>query len=77
MKICYIVGAGDFDCGFEPKENDLVIAADGGYDNLKKFDIRCDLLLGDLDSIKEIPTNQKIKKICRKKGRNGYASRIS
>ena len=57
MDICYIVGAGDFCTPFSPKENDLVIAADGGYDHLKKYGIRCDLLLGDLDSIKTSPEN--------------------
>ena len=55
MGVCYIVGAGDFYKGFTPNEDDLVIAADGGYDHLKKFEIRCDVLIGDLDSIKEVP----------------------
>lgn len=55
MSICYIVGAGDFEGGFRPLEGDLVIAADGGYDSLKKHGIRCDLLVGDLDSITEVP----------------------
>lgn len=55
MGICYIVGAGDFNTPFTPKEDDLVIAADGGYDHLRKFGIRCDILLGDLDSIREVP----------------------
>ena len=57
MGICYIVGAGDFSCPFSPKDDDLVIAADGGYDHLVKFGIRCDVLLGDLDSIKEVPAD--------------------
>ena len=55
MKICYIVGAGDFERPFSPSDDDLVIAADGGYDGLKRFNIRCDLLIGDLDSIKSKP----------------------
>ena len=55
MGVCYIVGAGDFNSPFFPEEDDLVIAADGGYDHLKKFGIRCDLLLGDLDSISKTP----------------------
>ena len=57
MGICYIVGAGDFTTPFSPKENDLVIAADGGYDHLKKYGIRCNVLLGDLDSINATPDN--------------------
>ena len=56
MGVCYIVGAGDFNSPFFPEEDDLVIAADGGYDHLKKFGIRCDLLLGDLDSISKAPS---------------------
>ncbi len=53
MKTCYIVGAGDFYGDFTPDSSDLVIAADGGYDTLKKLGKRCDLLLGDMDSIAE------------------------
>ena len=55
MKTCYIVGAGDFPFGFSPSKDDLVIAADGGYDSLLKAGVRCDLLVGDLDSIKKMP----------------------
>lgn len=55
MAICYLVGAGDFPCGFRPLKGDIVIAADGGYDSLIKRGIRCDVLVGDCDSIKKIP----------------------
>ena len=55
MNICYIVGAGDFIGSFTPDKTDLVIAADGGYDALISHGVRCDLLVGDLDSIKEAP----------------------
>ena len=55
MDICYIVGAGDFDTVFSPAEDDLVIAADGGYDHLKENGIRCDVCIGDLDSVKKLP----------------------
>ena len=55
MKTCYIVGAGEFYGEFTPADDDLVIAADGGYDSLLKRGIRTDVLIGDLDSIKEIP----------------------
>ena len=60
MAICYIVGAGDFTTHFTPTDADLVIAADGGYDALKNAGIRCDLLIGDLDSINEVPTGVEI-----------------
>ena len=55
MGVCYIVGAGDFSCRFTPTADDLVIAADGGYDNLTSIGITPDLLIGDLDSIRETP----------------------
>ena len=51
MKTCYIVGAGDFFGSFSPSKDDLVIAADGGYDTLCRLKIRCDLLVGDMDSL--------------------------
>ena len=57
MNICYIVGAGDFPYPFSPDESDLVIAADGGYDSLMRHGIRCDLLIGDLDSIEGAPSD--------------------
>ncbi len=55
MGICYIVGAGEFFGSFSPKKDDLVIAADGGYEVLLTRGIRCDLLIGDMDSIEKIP----------------------
>jgi thiamine pyrophosphokinase len=54
MPICYIVGAGDFYGTLDPKPDDLVIAADGCYLALKNRDIRCDILLGDMDSLSEL-----------------------
>ena len=60
MGICYIVGAGDFTTRFTPSADDFVIAADGGYDSLKKHGIRCDLLIGDLDSITAVPSGLEI-----------------
>lgn len=51
MGVCYIVGAGEFYGELVPCEGDLVIAADGGYDALRQRGIRCDLLIGDMDSI--------------------------
>ncbi len=55
MGICYIVGAGVFNLPFTPDDGDLVIAADGGFEHLKRYGIRCDLLLGDFDSIDALP----------------------
>ena len=62
MKKCYIVGAGDFNHTPTPDDSDLVIAADGGYDHLVAHGIRCDILIGDLDSIKDTPGGVEILK---------------
>ncbi len=56
MSTCYIVGAGEFYGTFTPDTDDLVIAADGGYSSLLARDIRCDLLIGDMDSISSLPS---------------------
>lgn len=58
--ICYIIGAcSEFldEITLNPSENDLIIAADGGYDILKKNGINPDVLLGDFDSITKVPEN--------------------
>ena len=61
MKTCYIFGA--LDCSvpdFTPQENDLIIAADGGYSTLTKLNIKPDLVVGDFDSLGEVPENENI-----------------
>ena len=59
MKTCYIVGAGDFSSQFTPESEDFVIAADGGYSHLLKSQIRCDLFVGDADSLGYLPNDVK------------------
>lgn len=59
MNTCYIVGAGDFYGSFTPDDTDLVIAADGGYNSLLERKIRCDILIGDMDSLGEAPSGVK------------------
>lgn len=55
-KVCYIVGAGSFDGLLEhPGSGDLVIAADGGYQYLKGIGIEPDVLMGDFDSLEQMP----------------------
>lgn len=50
---CFIVGAGDFSgMPILPRDEDLVIAADGGYAYLQAAGVRCDLLMGDMDSLR-------------------------
>lgn len=53
--VCYIVGASDFYEDLDVKEGDLVIAADGGYDRLLKKGISPSVIIGDMDSVKEVP----------------------
>lgn len=56
MPTCYIVGAGDFTArGFAPGPEDLVLAADGGYRALYSLGYMPDLLLGDFDSLGDVP----------------------
>lgn len=51
-EICYIFGAGEMtDCNISLSSKDLVIAADGGFDYLKKLGLRADFVLGDFDSV--------------------------
>jgi len=50
-KICYIMGAGESGRPFEPRDGDLVIAADGGLACLQEWGIKPDYILGDFDSL--------------------------
>ena len=61
MGICYLVGAGDFYGQISDGTDDIIIAADGGYDNLIKNGYKPDILIGDLDSIEsEIPEGTRL-----------------
>lgn len=51
-KICYIFGAGErSNCEISLSPDDLVIAADGGFDYLNSLGLRADVVLGDFDSV--------------------------
>jgi len=51
-QICYIFGAGEqTPCHIELSKEDLVIAADGGFDYLLNIGLRADYVLGDFDSV--------------------------
>ncbi len=58
-KRCFIVGAGSFQgmC-IRPRPGDLVIAADGGLEHLKGEGIQPDVLLGDFDSLPNVPEHK-------------------
>ena len=58
MGRCIIVGAGDFSALMWNKietihKDDFIIAADGGYDHLKKVSIIPNMVIGDMDSIND------------------------
>ena len=55
-KSCFIFGAGDKTPLYNIREKcDIVIAADGGLSYLKELDISPDYVIGDFDSLGEIP----------------------
>ncbi|MDE7334641.1 MAG: thiamine diphosphokinase [Lachnospiraceae bacterium] len=56
MKVCYIIGAGQFGDGLpRPFEEDLVIACDGGFKHCIQKGIRVDMAVGDFDSLGYVP----------------------
>ena len=55
-KICWIVGAGEFSGPLPPiADGDLVIAADAGYKTLVQLGVKIDRVVGDFDSLGEVP----------------------
>ena len=58
---CYIIGAGDFH-GFvqEPDDSDYIIAADAGYNVCVENNVIPDLVLGDFDSLGEVPKHPNV-----------------
>ena len=56
--ICYIIGAGEnYGLDFKPSSNDYVIAADAGLHYLEQHGITADLVIGDFDSLNNIPSH--------------------
>lgn len=55
--ICYIIGASlSIDAiNIDPSDGDLLIAADGGLSYLEKLSLKADIILGDFDSLGNIP----------------------
>lgn len=53
-KRCIIVGAGEFNrATWSCDKEDYLIAADGGYEHLRKMGILPNLLIGDMDSLEQ------------------------
>ncbi len=64
MGICYVIGAGECrKLDFKKEKEDLIIAADGGYKHLLSANIKPDIIIGDFDSLKEIPNFDNIIKL--------------
>lgn len=56
MKTCLIFGAGTFYGLYRrPRAGDYIIAADAGYETCRREGIVPDLLLGDFDSLGQVP----------------------
>ena len=59
--ICYIVGAGEnYGIDFSPSTDDLVIAADAGFQVLEQNGITMDLVIGDFDSLPFAPKHPEV-----------------
>ncbi len=55
MARAIIISGGEVEFSFKINYDDFVICADSGYDNALKLGIKPDILLGDMDSIKNVP----------------------
>lgn len=56
MKTCYIFGAAEgLPVALEKQNGDIIIAADAGYLILERMGIKPDIILGDFDSLGQIP----------------------
>ena len=60
MKHCAIFAAGDLFTKPSIPEDSLVICADAGYNHAAKYGIKVDILVGDFDSLPNIPNNTQI-----------------
>ncbi|MCL2530928.1 MAG: thiamine diphosphokinase [Oscillospiraceae bacterium] len=55
MHTCYIVGAAPQAVRIAPQTGDFIIAADGGLHHLQAWGVQVDRLVGDMDSLGELP----------------------
>ncbi|HPJ03753.1 MAG TPA: thiamine diphosphokinase [Candidatus Limiplasma sp.] len=62
MSVCYLIGAGSFTLrDLYPNAGDFVIAVDGGFSAAVASGITPDLLVGDFDSLAQIPGDIPVK----------------
>jgi len=57
---CYIAGAGDFCETALPEKGDYIIAADAGFLALNSRGIKPDVIIGDFDSLGEVPNHPNV-----------------
>lgn len=61
MKKCIIFGSVKTNNFYDKiRDDDLIIAADGGLKNTEKFNITPDLIVGDFDSLEYIPSSDNV-----------------
>lgn len=63
MRAVIFAGGSISDYGYTAgllRDDDLIIAADSGYDHLKKMGIVPDIMIGDMDSVKSRPNGTQI-----------------
>lgn len=62
---CFIVGAGQHynDDVLDIRKQDYVIAADAGYEYLVDKNIKCDMVIGDFDSVDSLPIHDNVIKL--------------
>ncbi len=62
MNTCYIFGALDLESlAYLPDDKDYIIAADKGVKIAEKFSINPNVIIGDFDSLGEIPNRENVK----------------